>query len=278
MQRLRFICCAVALVVLAVSAEATNPDTGTFDMQCQGDSGSEVAVRWGHPNYDSAAVIPSFVAPCDGLIHQTPVTLSAKNSEFQVETQGGFVSRYALNMRLLGSTAEASGSFNLSRTVLPPLTLSAPSVIIHRSSGPNKYGEQNFRVELPSESPASVTINAQSMGDRTDAQLAIRWGHPDFNDHAYFPLWKIKAGSPQSRTFHLKDRKSEFEIQTEGGINTTYQIAISFVLGIPEIANPTLQINHQQETDFGSSGGVTFTLESGDPYGTRKVRLKVKSF
>lgn len=63
-------------------------------------------------------------------------------------------------------------------------------------------------------------------GSRDDAQVAIRWGHPDFHENEFFPMIVIPRNKEAQKIFK-PTRKSEFEIQTEGGANTGYFIRIN---------------------------------------------------
>ena len=149
---------------------------------------------------------------------------------------------------------------------------------ITRSSGPNKYGEQNFRIGIPAGTVAPTKVVAQSSGDRSNAQMALRWGHTDFNDHAYFPLWTIKAGNAQEKDFRLTDPKSEFEIQTEGGEGTGYHLSIWFDLGRGFDMQPNIEIAHQlsgTQITTATNDGVTFVPSKGNVYGEGNVRVTV---
>jgi hypothetical protein len=156
----------------------------------------------------------------------------------------------------------------------------SPSVVstdagftIKRSAGPNKYGEQNFRITLADAKSTPVKIMAESSGDFSKAQVALRWGHPDFNDHAEFKLWTVKPGPAQPKLFTLNDQKSEFEIQTEDGTGTGYHISIWIDVGSGFSTQPSIRIIHNMphhDFDTGKTD-ITFTPSNGNIYGELNV-------
>jgi hypothetical protein len=121
---------------------------------------------------------------------------------------------------------------------------------------------------------ARVTIACA--GDKSNAQVAMRWGHPDFNNDAYFPLWTVKIGQSDTKSFTLTDKKSEFEIQTEGGVGTTYTISIWIDTGNGVPAQPSIVLKHSGSAanTFTVSNPVAATRSSGpNQYGEQNIRV-----
>lgn len=130
--------------------------------------------------------------------------------------------------------------------------------------------------------PVHIRITASCSGRRNEAQLAIRWGHPDYDENEYFKLHPIKVSETLTWEFDTPDRISEFEIQTEGGTGTGYSISIQINRGhapYSEIA-PNIRLQH-----FGAgnvkdedvvTGGVGITRSSKlNRYGEQNFRVDV---
>ena len=113
-------------------------------------------------------------------------------------------------------------------------------------------------------------------GSKVGAQVAMRWGHPDFNATAYFPLWTVKTGQTETKMFALPDQKSEFEIQTEGGTGTSYTISIWIDIGSGLPKEPSILLQHRGSgSDTDSVGNnVTAKRSSGlNKYGEQNIRV-----
>lgn len=264
----------------AMTAYADSSARASIQVECANNVRSgQVAMRWAHPKYNDTGYIPLFTVPCNVGVRTMQLTILDQLSEFEVQTEGGIETSYMIKAVINGPNPGETSFVQLEHAGSPNVATSGSGFTLTRSSGPNRYGEQNFRVQLPEGATAMAKIVAQSSGDRSDAQMALRWGHPDFNDHAYFPLWTIKAGNPQEKdNVPIKDSKSEFEIQTEGGTGTKYRLSIWLDFGNGIGMLPSIEIDHDIEpAEFasGSSGGVVFSPTKGNVYGEINVGVLV---
>lgn len=265
------------LLLCGAGLRAQTTATAIIQVSCTGKSNATVAIRWGHPNYAQSEYTPLFTVHCNQGVQTEQVTLLDQNSEFEVQTEGGIDTTYAMTVNIPGPQGKPNTIYLTFDSAPDPVTRGA-GFTITRSSGPNKYGEQNFRIGLPTGTALPTKIIAQSSGDKSNAQMALRWGHSDFNDNPYFPLWTIKAGSAQQKEFSLKDPKSEFEIQTEGGEGTGYHLSIWFDQGKGYDMQPNIEIAHQLEgtqITTATNDGVRFDPSKGNIYGEGNVRVTV---
>ena len=265
------------LLLCGMSLHAQTTATASIKLGCTGKSNATVAIRWGHPNYDQSQYAPLFTVHCNQGVQTEQVTLLDQKSEFEVQTEGGIDTSYGMTVNIPGPQGTPNTIYLTFDSAPDPVVRGGGFTII-RSSGPNRYGEQNFRIGLPAGTAAPTKIIAQSSGDRSNAQMALRWGHPDFNDHAYFSLWTIKAGNAQEKEFRLTDPKSEFEIQTEGGEGTGYHLSIWFDLGNGFDMQPNIEVAHQLEgtqITTATNDGVAFDPSKGNIYGEGNVRVTV---
>ncbi len=274
----RFRLLPIFILFCGASLQAQMQAIATVTVGCSGKPNAQVAIRWGHPDHDENEYVPLFTVHCSQGVQTEQVPLLDQKSEFEIQTEGGIDTSYAVKVSIPGPQNQAN-YIDLTYDDAPDPVIRGTGFTVARSSGPNKYGEQNFRVGLPAGTTAATKIIAQSSGDRSSAQMALRWGHPDFNDHGYFPLWTIKAGTAQEKDFSLKDAKSEFEIQTEGGEGTKYHLSIWLDLGKGLAMQPNIEIAHQLEgtqiTSATSNDGVTFEPSKGNVYGEGNVRVTV---
>lgn len=105
------------------------------------------------------------------------------------------------------------------------------------------------------------------------ARLAIRWGHPDFNNSEYFSALVLTNGQTLTNVFSLPDVNSEYEIQTEGAGHTGYHIEIRMngVLVIEHVFNHTYGTNRHE-----AYGGVGITRSSPlNIYGEQNIRANL---
>lgn len=253
---------------------------GLIQVECTGgSSNAQVAIRWGHPYHNTAEYFPLFTVPCGTGMHQVHATLTALNSEFEIQTEGGIRTAYTINASVTKDKV-LEGTFEATHAGSPEVITRGSGFTLKRSAGPNKYGEQNFRVLIPNGTASDVRIVAQVTGDRSNAQMALRWGHTDFNDHEYFHLWKVTAGAAQTQSFHLANPKSEFEIQTEGGEGTAYHLSI-WLGGIGAASmQPNIEIIHklqatERESSSNGPNGATFSWTHGNVYGEMNVGVTV---
>jgi hypothetical protein len=267
----------VGILPLSANVHALDSVDATIQVECTGTEKSQVALRWGHPDYNNAEYMPLFTTKCGTGINQSDVKLLDAKSEFEVQTEGGIQTAYVIKITLNGKAPDANGFIELDHAGSPEVTIRGSGFTLNRSSGPNKYGEQNFRVGLPPRVTSSARIVAQSTGDRSDAQLAIRWGHPDFNDHSYFPLWTIKAGTPLEKMFSISDAKSEFEFQTEGGEGTGYHVSMWLGAAQGSGMQPNIEITHKNAGTNVIIGhdNVQFSPTTGNVYGEMNVRVLI---
>jgi hypothetical protein len=93
--------------------------------------------------------------------------------------------------------------------------------------------------------PVAARISVSCTGDEGNAQVELRWGHPDHDKNEYFPLWTVKPGPLQEKTFALPDANSELEIQTEGGEGTSYSINVWIDVGNGMPAQQSIVLNHK---------------------------------
>ncbi len=269
-------------VTVGTAANAANFPNANITVQCSGKSGAQVALRWGSPNYDSdpTKYMPMFTVPCVlpgqpmGVHPHVPFPVKNPKSVFEVQTKGGIETSYVINVTIGSQQSGRNNFIILDHSGSPSTMFTGTGFTLTQSSGPNKYGEQNKRVQLTSATSANVHILAQSSGDRSDAQVAMRWGHPDFNDHGLIGIFTVKAaGPPQTKDFVLPAQKSEFEIQTEGGEGTGYHISIW--INQPTTAQPSIEIVHQKPNTDVTTGttDMTFDTSPGNIYGEMDVTV-----
>ena len=263
----------IQLAWVCSASQAIDVLAATVEVECTGRPGAQVAIRWGHPDHAVNPYMPLFAVPCGVGRRTVSLELRDRNSEFEVQTEGGIETSYAVEVKL------ADGShIRLDHGGSPEVVTRGAGFALVRSSGPNRYGEQNFRVQLTGGRPATARIVAQVAGDRGDARMAMRWGHPDFHDNEYFPLWSLKPASPQERSFLLTDAKSEFEIQTEGGEGTTYHLSIWLDAGAGVGMQPSIEIAHRltgTRVSSGTNAGDRFAPGRGNAYGETNVGVTV---
>ena len=218
--------------------------------------------------------MPLWSVPCSAVAATKHLKVLHANSEFEIQTEGGSLTSYMVGVTVNGQSGAANNITITHRGEGDPV-VRGNDVEITRSAAPNPYGEQNFRVTIPQGTAANVKIVAETSGDRPDAQIALRWGHPDFHDNEYFPLWTIKPGSRQEKQFRLEQQNSEFEIQTEGGIGTTYSMSIWLDFGSGFRNEPSIQLSHlQPRTDVSKAfTDVTFDATGANPTGEMRVRV-----
>jgi len=118
-----------------------------------------------------------------------------------------------------------------------------------------------------------VHIVAKCWGDQDkNAHISIRWGHPHKDNNEYFHQWDIAASKEEQKDFQLSDVASEFEIQTQGGHYTGYDIRISFD------GQPGLTLEYKAapggETKFVNEG-VVYAVRSSpvNGYGEQNIRI-----
>ncbi len=120
-------------------------------------------------------------------------------------------------------------------------------------------------------------VSVACTGDKSGAQVALRWGHPDHDKNEYFPLWTVKPGPVQEKLFPLPEAKSELEIQTEGGEGTTYAISIWVNVGNGMPVQPSMVLNHKMNGVVDQDvvqNNVTVKRSSGlNRYGEQNVRI-----
>lgn len=269
-----------ALIVLTLGCALMGPSVtwaeeadATVEAECTGRNGAQVAIRWGHPTYASNEYItPIFTVPCGVGKRQKMLKILHRDSQFEIQTEGGIETAYAVKTTVIRN-GQVAGSMQINHQGSPTVVTRGGGFMLSRSSGPNRYGEQNFRVKLSPASSANVRVLAQVTGNRPGAQLAMRWGHPDFHDDEYFDTWTIPAGNAQSKTFRLTDTDSEFELQTEGGVGTGYHVSIWVYAGEPVGMMPSVEISHKLHgSDHTiSTNGVTFSRSRGNVYGELNV-------
>ena len=246
----------------------------TIQIQCSGNSDAKVAIRWSHPSYSSPdPYMPLWSVPCSSGTATKTLTVSHAASQFEIQTEGGSLTSYMVSVTVNGQNGTPNNNITITHSGEGDPVVHGNDVGITRSAGPNQYGEQNFRVTIPQGSTPNVKVLADSSGDRPDAQMALRWGHPDFHENEYFSLWTVKPGGKQEKQFRLGDQNSEFEIQTEGGTGTGYSMSIWFDFGSGFKNEPSVEISHQQSRTIPtiSSTDVTFTPSGANPTGEMTV-------
>lgn len=128
---------------------------------------------------------------------------------------------------------------------------------------------------------AMARVQIVCVGNRNDTKVALRWGHPDFHNTEYFPLWKVGKGQTVERTFALSERQSELEIQTEGGEGTGYKVTIWVDLGNGMPAQPSLVLRHNIEgvrDDDVVLNTVGASRSSGlNKYGEQNIRINAEA-
>ena len=234
---------------------------------------------WGHPTYSGTQYMKLFTVPCGAGVKQMPVGIVHRASEFEVQTEGGPETAYVIKVNVYRGT-KLIGEVDLNHAGSLELATRGTGFSLQRSSGPNQYGEQNLRVKIPDGKVVNTRVQAEVMGN-SDAQLAMRWGHTDFHDNEYFPIWTVKKGPAQSKTFRLTDPASEFEIQTQGGTNTSYHLSVWLDLGQGVQMQPSIEINHALKgvsvftSSSGPPDGATFNASRGNAYGEMNVGVSV---
>ena len=267
---------AVVCLVGGLPLYAANNPKATVSVQCTGKQGAKVTLRW---NF-----MKMFSVPCEldgdmGMVMPAashppePIVVDAPKSQIEIQTEGGIETSYHVNVTIDSQRPPLNNFIDVYNYGSPSVVSTNEGFTIKRSAGPNKYGEQNFRVTLANAKDTPVKIVAQSSGDSSKAQVALRWGHPDFNDHAYFPLWTVKAGGPLTKISSINDQKSEFEIQTEGGTGTGYTISIYLNLGGGFGLQPSIKIVHNKPTHDFDTGttDITFSPSNGNIYGEMNI-------
>lgn len=271
--------------LVAAMLGACNPNGGggggggadaTIQIQCSGNSDAKVAIRWSHPDYDSSdPFMPLWSVPCSNGTATKQLTVTQAASQFEIQTEGGPQTSYMVSVTINGQNGTGDNNITITHSGEGDPVVHGNDVGITRSSDPNEYGEQNFRVTIPPGSAPNVKVIADSSGDRSDAQMALRWGHPDFNNNEYFSLWTIKPSAKQEKQFRLPDQNSEFEIQTEGGKGTRYGMSIWFDFGSGFKNEPSIEISHQRartEWTIGTTD-VTFTPNGANATGEMTVNV-----
>ena len=119
-----------------------------------------------------------------------------------------------------------------------------------------------------------VTIVATCEGNSAgNSHLTITWGSPDFNDHQYLNLWNVQHATQDTKSFDLSDKTSEFEIQTQGGQITSYDIQIS-INGTNAIS---LKFDKSAGIKENKNLGVVYTQRSSDlnEFGEGNIRINL---
>ena len=269
---------ACLMVGALATAQAKESVDAAIKVECKGKSGSQVAIRWGHPTHDLNEYRPIFTVPCGTGPQSTPkFKVLDYDSEFEIQTEGGIETGYSVRASIYDDGMRESDFIELNHLGSPEVKVNDYRIGLSRSSGPNKYGEQNFRVRLPpGVTSAQVKIDAQVTGNQGDAQLALRWGHNDFHENEYFPIWTVKAGvKTQPKIFTLTAPNSEFEIQTEGGEGTGYTLLIWIDLGQGMGMMPSVGIAHKLSGTGYQSGTtlVKFGAGRGNAFGELNVTV-----
>lgn len=225
--------CVIATSLLVAEKLHAQADstTATVQVSCGSEPTStktpKVAIRWGSPSYDNNDFL-NWHVPCNGQLQSQSVRLAHCKSQIEVQTEGGVETHYNLVAKIKALGTQQGDSFlNLDHEGTPVVVLNNPRVSVTRSSGPNQYGEQNFQVAIPNGTAPHVKIQMSAFNPVENGQVALRWGHPDFNNTTDFrapnpSIWKVKTAKTIASqpfnvlNFDLKEKKSEFEIQTEG--------------------------------------------------------------
>lgn len=143
--------------------------------------------------------------------------------------------------------------------------------------GPNPGGGLSWP-PLRTSDPVQAKVSVVCAGNESSAQVALRWGHPNHDTNEYFPLWTIKPGAAQEKSFFLPDANSEFEIQTEGGEGTSYSINIWIDAGVGMPMQPSIVLNHRLDNVPGDQdfvqNNVAAKRSSGlNKYGEQNIRV-----
>jgi hypothetical protein len=282
---------ALVTLLLGMLAVATaNAGQATVGLSCNGTSPSaQVALRWGHPNYNSTPLDPTtsiLKVPCQGTIEHA-YNVSAKDSQFEIQTEGGAHTGYEIHAQI---TDRNSRTHVISLIHQPDMDkdpqVSDSRITLTRSAGPNVYGEQNFRVKLSPDAKPTVKIEMNGNNFFKTGQVALTWGHPDFNNAAFLhpSPWKLKVNAdPQigpglDQQFKLDSANSEFEIQTEGGVETSYLIKMWFDFGTGFPAQPSVVITHHPSVQISTDSPDMFKSSEGNQFGEIDVRVTDPNF
>lgn len=267
----------VILACASVAPAHAQSASATVQAECSGGAQSQIAIRWGHPGYAGQPLMPLTAVRCGTGMKTVQLQVPVLSSEIEIQTEGGIETGYTVRVNIDGPRPGQSGTVTLSHQGSPSVVTRAAGMALRRSSGPNRYGEQNFRLTLPS-ATATARVIAQSSGNRGGAQMALRWGHPDFHDNEFFPLWTVPAGPAQEKTFRLTATDSEFEIQTEGGEGTGYHLSGWLDVGHGMGMQPSFESSHRKSGIAFSSqtgGGTAFRASTGNVYGEGHVAVTV---
>jgi len=211
-------------------------------------------------------------------MQSTQLKVLTRDSQLEVQTEGGIETGYTIRVNVNGPAPNQIGTITLNHLGSPDVITRGGGFTLRRSSGPNRYGEQNFRLSLSPVKAAAARVIIQSTGNRNDAQVAVRWGHPDFNDNEFFPRWTVKSGAAQEKYFRLTADQSEFEVQTEGGDGTGYHISAWLDFGQGMSLQPSFEISHKLKgigITTSSRGGTSFSYTKGNDYGEINVSVTV---
>ena len=273
----------LSLLPLSVTCHAQSTATAHVVVVCSNPVSGKVALRWGHPTY-AASDTEQYLSPpivkvnCDGQPHPlAAVVINAPVSEFEIQTEGGIQTSYRVDVSIDHGSPNAA-SITLLNHGSPEVITRGAGFTLNRSAGPNKYGEQNFRLQIPNGRLPSIRLVATVTGPRTDTKFALRWGSPNYDKHKYLDLWKVSPGTSPTRNFPIRDPNSEFEIQTEGGTSTAYHLQGWLNFGSGESAMSNIDIVHQNqgvETSTGTSPGISFSPTHGNVYGEINVKVNI---
>lgn len=143
-------------------------------LDCTGNDGGFVTLKWGHPDKDDDGYFKPFLRAFRGQAEAAfNFVIADKNSEFEVQTEGGRATGYRLRIWFGapepdGPSVVPSGPpplpadltavvpnlelvFNYSNVAGQPAKTDFRNnggVFVRRSAGPNGTGEQNVRVDL----------------------------------------------------------------------------------------------------------------------------------
>ena len=271
----------LAAAATAAQAQSVN---ASLSASCTGNPGSQVALRWAHPTYNSTSYITPdvFTVKCNNGVASHALLVTNFSSQIEVQTEGGTATGYVVTATV-NTLAGRPNTLTITHHGSEVVSVLGTGFTVANSAGPNQYGERNLRIGLPiptnaaSPIPQNVTVIGQVFGGN-GAQMALRWGHPNYDDNAYFKLWKIKPGPSQlGPQFTLKDAKSELEIQTEGGVSTSYHLQIWITSAPLASLHPDLEVDHDvRPDDFSPTGsGVNFQWTNGNIYGERDITVQV---
>ena len=126
---------------------------------------------------------------------------------------------------------------------------------------------------------ATIKVHITCSGNRGDAQIAMRWGHRDFHENEYFPTWKTHCPGVAEKLFQITDQNSEFEIQTEGGNSTGYEVLAYINPGDVMPSLPSIELRHNgSSTSAPVTRNVVLTRSSGpNQYGEQNFRVDLAS-